>query len=245
MPQTVSNIDLREIERFDRQAAVWWDPKGPLKALHDINPLRLNYIRDRARISGQRILDVGCGGGLLSEALAQSGGRVTGIDLSAAALDAARAHLPSGKMHITYQHTRAEDLADAMPGAFDVVVCMELLEHVPDPRSVITACHTLLRPGGDLFVSTINRTFPAFVLAVIAAEYLLGIVEKGTHHYRNFIRPGRLSRWGDVLGLEKKNLSGFLYIPFVRKAFLTPLTGVNYMMHFKKTKPLPDSIKVS
>ena len=234
MPPAARNIDDREIRYFENHAADWWQRKGSLKALHDINPLRLNYIRKRADIRGRKILDVGCGGGILSEALAKYGGRVTGIDLAPSALSAARAHREVSGLSVDYRQTTAESLADELPGQFDVVVCMELLEHVPDPRSILAACERLAATGGDIFFSTINRTWLARLMVIFVAEYVLHIVEKGTHHYQKFIRPQEIRDWAGETGLDVCDCSGFLYLPFMGRAYLTRSAPMNYMMHLRK-----------
>jgi 2-polyprenyl-6-hydroxyphenyl methylase/3-demethylubiquinone-9 3-methyltransferase len=227
------NIDADEIARFTAMADIWWDRKGEFKALHDINPLRLAYVTDRTDLAGKKVLDVGCGGGLLAEALAAGGGRVTGIDMAEASLAAARAHMQAGGLNIDYRQTTVEILAEEEAGPFDVVTCMELLEHVPRPASIINACARLVKPGGNLFFATVNRTWLSRLLVIWAAEYLLGIVSKGTHEYRKLVKPGELRRWGEGAGLRLENLSGLRYIPFGGHASLCRSTAMNYMMHFK------------
>jgi len=228
------NIDPDQIFHFEQHAQDWWDRQGPLKALHDINPLRLQYIETRSGIVGKSILDVGCGGGLLSESLALAGGHVTGIDMSAAALRAAQEHADAMGVEITYRRMTAEILAGQRPGAFDMVTCMELLEHVPQPDSILNACHLLLKPGGHVFLATVNRTWTAYMLVILAAEYLLKIVRQGTHAYHKFIRPAELRQWALAAGLTVCNLSGVLYNPFSGQARLTSLTKMNYLMHLQK-----------
>lgn len=234
MPSAEKNIDDNEIRYFEHHAGDWWQRKGSLKALHDINPLRLSYVAARTDIRGREILDVGCGGGILSEALAKSGGHVTGIDLAPSALAAARAHQEVSGLSIDYRETSAETLALEMPERFDVIVCMELLEHVPDPGSVLAACQRLARPGGDIFLSTISRTWLARLMVIFIAEYVLGIVEKGTHHYHKFIRPRELEKRACEAGLEACDVSGFLYLPFMGRGYLTRSAPMNYMMHLHK-----------
>ena len=190
------NIDAGEIARFSAMAEVWWDRNGEFKALHDINPVRLAYVRDRTELAARQVLDVGCGGGLLSEALASCGAHVTGIDMADASLAVARTHMKDSGLVIDYRKAMAEALADESPGRYDVVVCMELLEHVPRPASIIDACARLVRPGGDLFLATVNRTWLSWLLVIVAAERVLGIVRKGTHDYRKLVTPEELIQWG-------------------------------------------------
>jgi len=229
------NIDSGEIARFSAMAEIWWDRNGEFKALHDINPVRLAYVHDRcAGLDGKMVLDVGCGGGLLAEALAARGGRVTGIDMAEASLAVARAHLQPSGLAIDYRRTTAEAHAEEKPGRYDVVVCMELLEHVPRPASIIDACARLVRPGGDLFFATVNRTWLSWLLVIVAAEYVMGIVRKGTHEYGKLVRPEELRRWGAESGLKVEDLSGLRYIPFGGRAALCRSTSMNYLMHFRK-----------
>jgi len=231
------NLDEREIRFFNHHEKDWWERKGRLKALHDINPLRRDYVAARAgAVAGREILDVGCGGGLLSEALAAWGGRVMGIDLSGSALAAARAHRENSGLSIDYRQAAAEALAVEMPGCFDIIVCMELLEHVPEPRSILTACERLAKPGGNIFVATINRTWLARLLVIFMAEYILHVVEKGTHHYHRFIQPRQLAEWADASGLTVCDCSGFLYLPLAGRAYLTRFAPMNYLMHLKKRR---------
>lgn len=233
MTQT-DNIDAGEIARFSAMAEVWWDRNGEFKALHDINPVRLAYVRDRTELAAKQVLDVGCGGGLLSEALAAYGGRVTGIDMAEASLAVARTHMKDSGLVIDYRQTMAEALADESPDRYDVVVCMELLEHVPRPSSIIDACARLVRPGGDLFFATVNRTWLSWLLVIVAAERVLGIVRKGTHDYRKLVKPEELIQWGTAAGLALENLSGLRYIPLGGYAALCRSTRMNYLMHFRK-----------
>lgn len=234
MKDLPENTDHREIGRFSGQARYWWNKKGPLQALHDINPLRLCYIREHGGIAEKQILDVGCGGGILSEALAADGGCVTGIDLSGRVLEAAQAHAGEAGLKIDYRQVSAEQMAEERPKFFDTVVCMELLEHVPDPARIVKACAEMAKPGGDVFFATINRTPASWLLVIMAAEYLIGLAEKGTHAYSRFIRPGELRSWAESAGLVIMDCCGFMYLPFVRRAWITRSTRMNYLMHLRK-----------
>ena len=234
MNEPSRNINLSEIAHFDHHAEDWWDLKGPLKTLHDINPLRQQYIEERAGITDKSFLDIGCGGGILTESLALAGGHVTGIDMTDSALQAAREHLKTTNLQVEYRRITAEALSREAGNLYDVVTCMELLEHVPQPASVLSACTRLLKPGGDIFLATINRTWTACGLAILAAEYLLKIVRKGTHTYQKFIRPADLARWAAESGLKVVDLSGFLYNPFSGNAVRSSITKINYLMHLKK-----------
>jgi 2-polyprenyl-6-hydroxyphenyl methylase/3-demethylubiquinone-9 3-methyltransferase len=228
------NIDAVEIARFAAMADIWWDRNGDFKALHDINPVRLAYVNQRVALAGKKVLDVGCGGGLLSEALAACGARVTGIDMAEASLAAAQAHMQTSGLTIDYRQITAEALAGDTPGHYDVVVCMELLEHVPRPASIIDACARLVRPDGDLFFATVNRTWLSWLLVIVAAEYVMGIVRKGTHAYAKLVRPDELRRWGADAGLRLENLSGLRYMPFGGHASLCKSVSMNYLMHLRK-----------
>ncbi len=228
------NIDPGELDRFDQQADDWWDLKGPLKALHDINPIRIRYIQERSGIEGKTFVDVGCGGGILSEALAVAGAQVTGIDMTDSALQVARRHMQTSRLQIDYRRATAEALAHEMPNCFDVATCMELLEHVPRPASVLNACAKLVKPGGDIFLATVNRTWTAYALVVLMAENILRIVRKGTHTYAKLIRPQELVSWSANTGLIKKNLVGYIYLPFIGNAYFSRFTKMNYFMHFQK-----------
>jgi 2-polyprenyl-6-hydroxyphenyl methylase/3-demethylubiquinone-9 3-methyltransferase len=229
------NADPNELDKFSQLAHRWWDPDSEFKPLHDINPLRLEWIDRHAGISGQRVPDVGCGGGILSESMAQRGALVTGIDLSDKALGVARLHLLESGNSVDYQKISAEELADQAAGRFDMVTCMEMLEHVPNPASTIAACAALVKPGGHVFFSTINRNAKAYLLAVIGAEYLLKMLPKGTHDYAKFIKPSELSRWAKSVSLEPDELIGMTYNPLNQRYSLGLDTDVNYLMHSVKT----------
>jgi 2-polyprenyl-6-hydroxyphenyl methylase/3-demethylubiquinone-9 3-methyltransferase len=226
-PET--NVDRAETAKFDRLAARWWDPDGESRPLHDLNPVRFAYVAERVALRGARALDVGCGGGLLSEALARAGADVTAIDLAPAVLDVARLHLHESGVKVDYREVAVEALAADVPGAFDVVTCMEMLEHVPDPGSVIRACASLLRPGGKLFLSTLNRTPAAFGAAILGAEYLLHLLPRGTHQYAQFLRPSEIAGELRASGLVLDDLSGLAYNPLTRRARLTANVAVNYL----------------
>ena len=229
------NADQNELDKFSQLAHRWWDPESEFKPLHEINPLRLEWIDRHAGISGQKVLDVGCGGGILSESMAQRGALVTGIDLSDKALGVARLHLLESGNTVDYQKISTEDLADQAADRFDIVTCMEMLEHVPNPASTIAACAALVKPGGHVFFSTINRNAKAYLLAVIGAEYLLKMLPKGTHNYAKFIKPSELSRWAKSVRLEPDELIGMSYNPINRRYSLGRDTDVNYLMHTVKT----------
>lgn len=226
-----ANADPEELEKFSSLAAGWWDPGGESRPLHAINPLRLGWIeRQAGGLDGRRVLDVGCGGGILSEAMAQRGATVVGIDLAAAALAVAREHARASGLAIDYRETAAEALAEAEPAAFDVVTCMELLEHVPEPASVVAACARLARPGATVVLSTINRNPRAWLLAIVGAEYVLRLLPRGTHAYAKLIRPSELAAWARHAGLDVSALQGLTYNPLSRRYRLVDDIGVNYMM---------------
>ncbi|HEX7768748.1 MAG TPA: bifunctional 2-polyprenyl-6-hydroxyphenol methylase/3-demethylubiquinol 3-O-methyltransferase UbiG [Dokdonella sp.] len=229
MPTSVQNVHPAETAKFDRLASRWWDPDGESRPLHDLNPVRLGYIAERVALQGARALDVGCGGGILSESLARAGARVTAIDLAPAVLDVARLHLHESALEVDYRETSVEALAGAMPAAFDLVACMEMLEHVPDPGSVIRACAALLKPGGMLFLSTLNRTPFAFGAAIVGAEHLLRLLPRGTHRYEQFLKPSEIAGELRAAGLVLEDLSGIAYNPFTRVARLTANVSVNYL----------------
>ena len=226
---TQANVRQSELDKFGALAQRWWDPDGPQKPLHALNPVRLRYVADRVALSGARVLDVGCGGGLLSEALAREEAQVTGIDLSPELLKVARLHGLESGIKVEYREVAVEALAQETPASFDAVTCMEMLEHVPDPASVIAACAQLLKPGGRLFVSTLNRTPAAFALAIVGAEYIARLLPTGTHSYRDFIKPSELSAWLRGAGLQLEDVSGLLYEPWRNGARLSSRTEVNYL----------------
>ena len=225
------NVDPLELEKFSQLAHRWWDPGSEFKPLHDINPLRLDYIDRIAGLKGKRALDVGCGGGILSEAMAARGASVTGIDLGEKPLKVAQLHLLESGLQVDYRLVAAEDLAQEMPGAFDIITCMELLEHVPDPAATVRACAELARPGGHVFVSTINRNLKSYVLAVVGAEYVLKLLPRGTHDYEKFIKPSELASACRSAGLEMKGITGMTYNPFTKTYALGGDTDVNYILH--------------
>ncbi len=235
MQPSEQNVDRAEIAKFDALASRWWDPSGDFRPLHDINPLRLDYIRQRAKISGARVLDVGCGGGILTEALATAGANVTGIDMAESPLAVARLHQVESGVNVDYQQSTAEEMAEAQAGQFDVVTCLEMLEHVPAPSQVIASCKKLVKPGGDVFFSTINRHPKAFLFAIVGAEYLLRMLPAGTHDYEKFIRPSELESWARQSRLELQSSIGMHYNPITREYKLQPGLEVNYLMHFRRT----------
>src|SRR5271154_4215420 len=229
------NVDADELEKFSALAQSWWDPAGPSKPLHELNPLRLRYIERALELQGAGVLDVGCGGGILSEAMARAGARVLGIDLSRPVLDVAELHALEGKVAVEYRAVSAEDLAQERPASFDLVTCMEMLEHVPDPAASVQALASLARPGGDVIVSTLNRNPLAFAVAIVGAEYVARVLPRGTHEYLKFIRPSELARWARAAGLELIDLTGITYNPLTRAFRLSPNTDVNYLARFKRS----------
>jgi 2-polyprenyl-6-hydroxyphenyl methylase/3-demethylubiquinone-9 3-methyltransferase len=231
----MSNVDTAEIAKFEALASRWWDRHSEFKPLHDINPLRANYIDERSPVAEKKLLDVGCGGGILAEAMAQRGADVTGIDMGEAPLSVARLHAMESGVKVNYQRITAEDMAEATAGEFDIVTCLEMLEHVPDPASVVAACARLVKPGGDVYFSTINRNPKAYAFAILGAEYVLRLLPKGTHEYSKFIRPAELAKWLRANNLELQNITGMTYNPLTKHYALDAAdVSVNYLLHAKK-----------
>jgi 2-polyprenyl-6-hydroxyphenyl methylase/3-demethylubiquinone-9 3-methyltransferase len=232
--QTGPNIDDTERDKFDAVASGWWDPEGPFRPLHDLNPARLKFIAERAEIDGAQVLDVGCGGGILAESMARKGGQVTGIDVAPRVLSTAKLHLHESGLDIDYREKTVEDQAQESPGGFDLITCMEMLEHVPDPASIIQSVHELLKPGGNGFFSTLNRTPLAFVLGIVGAEHIARLLPRGTHRYDRFIRPSELSAWLRGAGLVVKDIVGLHYNPVTKSVMLGGNVRVNYLVHASK-----------
>jgi len=230
----MNNVDNTEIQKFSELAHHWWDPNSEFKPLHDINPLRLGWIDRHAGLAGKTVIDVGCGGGILSESMAATGATVTGIDMSEKALKVAKLHLLESGRQVTYRQNAAEDMASENPSAFDVVTCLEMLEHVPSPVSVVQACAQLARPGGWVFFSTLNRNLKSYAFAVLGAEYLLKLLPKGTHDYAKFIQPAELASFVRAAGLEIVDLIGMTYNPLSKTYALESDTSVNYLMACRK-----------
>ncbi len=230
-----SNVDKNEIHKFEVLAHRWWDTGSEFKPLHEINPLRLGYIEQHARgLKDKKVIDVGCGGGILSESMALRGAQVTGIDMGETPLSVARLHSLEAGVEIDYQQITAEEIAEKQAGQYDVVTCLEMLEHVPDPGSVIAACSKLVKPDGHIFFSTINRNPKSFAFAIIGAEYVLNMLPKGTHEYAKFIRPSELESWAREKGLKLENITGMTYNPLFQSYKLGNNVDVNYLMHFSK-----------
>lgn len=230
----MSNVDTAEIAKFEALAHRWWDRDSEFKPLHEINPLRVNWIDERVGLAGKKVLDVGCGGGILSEAMALRGATVTGIDMGEAPLSVARLHQLESGAQVEYRQITAEALADEMPAQFDVVTCLEMLEHVPNPASVIAACARLVKPGGQVFFSTINRNPKAYLLAIIGAEYVLRLLPRGTHDFKKFIRPSELGAWSRAADLEVLDIIGLTYNPLTKIYKLDHDVDVNYMIHTRR-----------
>ncbi len=230
----MSNVHPHEIEKFGALASRWWDPNGPQRPLHELNPVRLAYVQKWQPLAGARILDVGCGGGLLSEAMAVQNAQVTGIDLSDKLIDIAQLHLLESGVKAEYRVIAVEDLALQQAGHYDAITCMEMLEHVPDPHAILQACFDLLKPGGRLLLSTLNRTPAAFALAIVGAEYIAQLLPKGTHDYRSFIKPSEMAASLRAIGFELHDISGLSYNPLSKKASISANTSVNYLMCVQK-----------
>lgn len=234
MTQTAQNVSHDEIARFDKLAARWWDPDGESRPLHDLNPVRLDYVASRVALRGAKVADVGCGGGLLSEALARAGADVVGIDLGLKVIEIARLHLHESNLTVDYRKQSSAELAAAEPDSFDAVCCMELIEHVPDPAALVQDLANMLKPGACLFMSTLNRTPAAFGAAILGAEYIMKMLPRGTHHYSQFLKPSELAHLLRQAGLELEDVSGLGYNPLNRKAWLSRFTAVNYLLCARK-----------
>lgn len=234
MSQPGRNADHAELAKFDAVAARFWDARGEFRPLHLLNPVRTQFIAGRIALAQQRVLDVGCGGGLLAESLARAGARVTAIDLAPGMIEVARLHAAESALSIDYRVAAAEDLAQTAPQSFDAITCMEMLEHVPEPAATVASLARLLRPGGTLFVSTLNRNLKAFLLAIVGAEYLLRLIPRGTHEYERLIRPAELARWARAAGLTLKGTAGIELNPFTERAVLSADVSVNYLAHFER-----------
>jgi len=234
MSETRRNVDTDEVAKFDALATRWWDPDGEFRPLHEINPLRLDWIRQHVDLNGSKVVDIGCGGGILTESMAAAGATVTGIDMAEGALSVARLHQIESGVDVNYQHSTAEELAANHARQFDVVTCLEMLEHVPHPSEIVSSVHALLRPGGQAFFSTINRNPKSFMLAIVGAEYVLKMLPAGTHDYQKFIRPSELDDWARAAGLELRASIGMHYNPITRDYSLGPGLDVNYLMHYSR-----------
>jgi 2-polyprenyl-6-hydroxyphenyl methylase/3-demethylubiquinone-9 3-methyltransferase len=234
MTEIRQNVDAAEVAKFDALASRWWDPDGEFRPLHEINPLRLDWIRQHVDLDGCRALDIGCGGGILAESLAAAGANVTGIDMAEGPLSVARLHQVESGTEVDYEQSTAEDMASKHPGQFDVVTCLEMLEHVPSPSRVVAAATELVRPGGHVFFSTINRNPKSFLFAIVGAEYILKLLPAGTHEYQKFIRPSELESWARAASLRHRASIGMQYNPFTRDYSLGPNVDVNYLMYFQR-----------
>ncbi|MGE7139050.1 bifunctional 2-polyprenyl-6-hydroxyphenol methylase/3-demethylubiquinol 3-O-methyltransferase UbiG [Luteibacter sp. NPDC031894] len=232
--QNQTNVSPEEIARFEKLAARWWDPDGESRPLHDLNPVRAAYIAGRANLRGARVVDVGCGGGLLSEALARAGANVTAIDLGEKLIQIAKLHLFESNLHVDYRVQSSTELAESEPASFDAVCCMEMIEHVPDPLALVRDLSGMVKPGGQLFLSTLNRTPAAFGAAIVGAEYLMRLLPRGTHHYAQFLKPSEVAAMLRRFGLELEDLQGLSYNPLTRNASLSTNTSVNYVLAARK-----------
>ena len=227
------NVDINEVEKFNKIAHKWWDPSYEFKPLHDIHPLRVNYINDLFPLDKQNILDVGCGGGILAESMAKLGGNVTGIDQSEIAIKIAQLHAKENNLSINYKLLNIEEFLKKDSSKFDVITCLEMIEHVPDPASIITSCSKKLKKNGRLYVSTINRNLKAFLFAIVGAEYILNLLPKGTHHYDKFIKPSEVKSWANGLNMNISNITGMTYNPFLKKYSLGSDVSVNYILELR------------
>jgi len=226
-----NNIDQQELAKFAKLAAHWWDTNGELKTLHQLNPIRLDYIKNKAVLAGKSVIDIGCGGGILAESMALCGANVTGIDMNPSLIEVAKLHQLESKIKINYLHTSAEAIAEQYPGQYDVVTCLELLEHVPNPASIVQACKQLLKPGGHVFFSTLNRNPKAYLFAILGAEYLFRLLPKNTHDYAKFIRPSELNHWARNADLTPQDITGISYNPWSQQVKLTADVSINYLLH--------------
>lgn len=234
MPNTNTNFDKHELAKFEALAYRWWDTENEFKPLHDINPLRLNFIDEHAGLKSKKILDIGCGGGILAESMAKQGAEVMGIDLGGASLTVAKLHAKEQNLDVDYQAISAEALADQQPASFDIVTCMEMLEHVPDPAAIVKACSKLVRPDGHVFFSTINRNPKSFLFAILGAEYILNLLPKGTHEFEKLIRPSELDHWIRRSSMHTNEIVGINYNPLNKSYKLSADISVNYLIHAKK-----------
>ncbi len=233
-PMPSPNVDRAEISRFSRIAEQWWDPAGQFRPLHELNPVRLGYILTHTNVRSRQVLDVGCGGGILSEALAEAGAAVAALDASEESIRVAQLHLKESQLQIDYFCTTVEEFASGREEQYDIITCMEMLEHVPEPHSVVTACAQLTKPGGSLFFSTLNRTPKSWIMGIVGAEYLLKLLPRGTHQYQNFIRPSELNRWCNHAGMTMRNITGLHYNPLSKTFRTDPGVAVNYIVHCTK-----------
>ena len=231
---TNNNFDQEELAKFEDLAFRWWDKDSEFRPLHDINPLRLDFINERVSLAGKKVLDIGCGGGILTESMAQKGALAKGIDLGKAPLSVARLHSRESNLDIDYEMISAEDIAAREPATYDIVTCLEMLEHVPDPQSIVNACAQLVKPGGDVFFSTINRNPKPYLFAIIGAEYVLNLLPRGTHDYKKLIRPSELDTWIRSSGLSTRDITGMSYNPITKKYWLGDDVDVNYLIHASK-----------